>query len=263
MKVKANGLEIDYSLDGPETAPVVMFSHSLATDSGMWSPQIEALSGKYRLLRYDTRGHGGTGAPQGPYDMELLAEDAGALLDVLAIERVHWVGISMGGMIGQTLALRAPERFLSLSLCDTQSSYPPEAAVMWQERIDMARNGGMESIVKPTIERWFSAGFVEADPDAVDSIRAMIRGTPVEGFVGCCRAIAALNLTDQISVVDIPTLVVVGEDDQSTPVSASRTINDRIAGSRLVILPVARHLSNIEAADEFNAELSRFLAEHS
>lgn len=260
MKTRANGIEVHYRLDGPPKAPVVMLSSSLATTYALWNAQLPVLIDRYRVLRYDTRGHGGTEAPPPPYTLAQLAEDVCALLDALGIDQVHWVGISLGGMIGQTLALEHPERVASLALCDTTSRIPPEALPGWEERIRIAETAGMEPLVEPTIERWFTPEFCTAHARTVDQVRAMIRSTPVAGYVGCCRAIMDLDLTGRLAAIGQPTLVVVGENDPGTPLSAAETIRDAIRGAHLVVLPRARHLSNIEAAAEFNDALTEHLA---
>jgi 3-oxoadipate enol-lactonase len=259
MKVRANGIEMHYTLDGPEGAPVVTLSHSLATTLAMWDPQLPVLTARYRVLRYDTRGHGGTEAPAGAYSLDLLAADAAALLRALGVARTHWVGLSMGGMIGQTLALQHPELVASLALCDTSSRVPPEARPTWADRIKTAEAQGMEPLVEPTIGRWFTPGFVAGRPDAVDPVRAMIRGTVARGYVGCCHAIAALDLTDRLGAITVPTLVIVGEEDQGTPVAAARTIQERIPVAELVVLKSASHLSNIEQPAAFTSALTTFL----
>ena len=260
MKTTANGISVNYTLDGPASAPVVTLSHSLATDLSMWDPQMKALTERYRVLRYETRGHGATDAPAGAYSLDQLAEDARALLRGLGIDKTHWVGLSMGGMIGQTLALKAPELFLSLSLCDTSSRIPAEAKPLWQDRIKTAETQGMEPLVEPTIGRWFTAPFREKRKDIVDRVRTMIRATPPRGYAGCCHAIAALDLTDKLPAIKLPTLIVVGEDDQGTPVAASQAIQSKIAGSQLEILKSASHLSNMEQPDAFTKALTGFLA---
>jgi 3-oxoadipate enol-lactonase len=260
MKIAANGIDVNYTLDGPAGAPVVILSHSLATDLSMWEPQVKALAARYRVLAYDTRGHGGTDAPAGAYSLEQLAEDAWALLRALGIARTHFVGLSMGGMIGQTLALSSPGLFLSLSLCDTSSRVPAEAKPVWQERIKTAETQGMEPIVEPTLGRWFTAPFRERRPDVMDRVRAMIRATDPRGYAGCCHAISALDLTDRLSTIKVPTLIVVGEEDQGTPVAASRAIHAQITGSELQIIKSASHLSNLEQPEAFTAALTTFLA---
>ncbi|HEY7651050.1 MAG TPA: 3-oxoadipate enol-lactonase [Methylomirabilota bacterium] len=260
MKINANGIGVNYTLDGPAAAPVVTLSHSLATDLSMWDPQLKALTARYRVLRYDTRGHGGTDAPAGAYTLEQLADDARALLRALGVQRTHWIGLSMGGMIGQALALAAPELFLSLSLCDTSSRIPAEAKPLWQERIKTAETQGMEPLVEPTLGRWFTAPFREQRKDVVDLVRAMIRATPPRGYAGCCHAISALDLTDRLSAIKVPTLIVVGEDDQGTPVAASRAIQAQIGGSQLEILKSAAHLSNMEQPEAFTRAVTSFLS---
>ncbi|HBH01019.1 MAG TPA: 3-oxoadipate enol-lactonase [Candidatus Rokubacteria bacterium] len=260
MKVTANGIAMQYTLDGPAEAPVVTLSHSLATTLAMWNPQLPALATRWRVLRYDTRGHGGTDAPAGAYTLDQLAEDARRLLAALGIRRTHWVGLSMGGMIGQTLALAEPGLFRSLALCDTSSRVPPEARGAWRDRIATAGTQGMEPLVEPTIERWFTGTFRGARRDVVDPVRAMIRGTSPVGYVGCCHAISALDLTERLPALTLPTLVLVGEEDPGTPVAASRAIHERIAGSRLVVLGSAAHLSNLEQPEAFTRALTEFLA---
>ena len=260
MKITANGISVNYTLDGPAGAPVVMLSHSLATDLSMWDPQMKALTARYRVLRYDTRGHGGTDAPAEAYTLDQLAHDARTLLQALGIAKVHWVGLSMGGMIGQTLALKSPELFLSLSLCDTSSRIPAEAKPLWADRIKTAQSQGMEPLVEGTISRWFTAPFREQHKDVVDPVRTMIRRTPPQGYAGCCAAISALDLTDRLPAIKLPTLIVVGEEDQGTPVAASQAIQAKIAGSQLEILKSAAHLANMEQPEAFTKALTSFLA---
>jgi len=262
MKITANGISINYQVEGPASGPVVTLSHSLATNLSMWDPQARALASRYRVVRFDTRGHGGTDAPAGAYALEQLAEDARALLRALGIARTHFIGLSMGGFIGQLLALTHPEMLQSLVLCDTTSRVPPEARPTWDERIRVAQTQGMAPHVEPTIGRWFTAPFMEQHAEVVNPVRAIIRGTHPQGYIGCCHAIAALDLTDRLGGIRVPTLVIVGEDDPATPVAASRTIHERIKGSELVILKSASHLSNLEQAEAFNRVVTTFLARH-
>jgi len=262
MRITVSGLGVHYALDGPASAPVVTLSHALATSLAMWEPQVPALAQRYRVLRYDTRGHGGTETPAGPYTLEALAEDVAGLLRALGVERTHFAGLSLGGMIGQQLALQHPEMLRSLALCDTASRVPPAAQPMWEERIRTASAAGMEPHVEPTINRWFTVPFRGRRHDVVDSVRAMIRATSPAGYIGCCEAITRLDLTDRLHEIRIPTLVVVGEEDASTPVAASRTIHERIPGSQLVVLPSASHLSNLEQPEAFNQVHLGFLDKH-
>jgi 3-oxoadipate enol-lactonase len=261
MLIKANGIQMNYELTGKDDGQVVALSHSLGSSLLMWEPQRDALEPHYRVLRYDTRGHGGSGAPKGAYTFDLLGEDAIALLDALGISTVHWVGLSMGGMIGQQLALHYPDRLESLVLCDTAAALGEDAQSIWQERIDTAWGKGMEGLVDQVMERWFSASFPDRNPEMVARIRKQFLDTPVEGYVGCGEAIRKLNFLDQLSAIKIPTLVMVGEDDPGTPVSFSKAIHERILKSKLVVVPSARHLSNVEQPASFNASLLEFLAQ--
>ncbi len=259
MHIEANGIRINYELTGKEDAPVVMLSHSLASSMVMWNPQQKVLEPHYRVLRYDMRGHGGSDATEGAYTLDLLAADVIALLDVLKIDTLHFVGLSIGGMIGQCLALSYENRFQSLTLCDTSPIIPDEAKPLFQERSEIARNKGMQALVEGTLQRWFTPPYLEKNHPEVDLIRSQVLATPVTGFIGCSEAIAGLNYLDRLSEITLPTLIIVGEDDPGTPVSASEAIHERISGSKLVVLPSAAHLSNIEQAEEFNSALLAFL----
>ena len=259
MRIKANTIEINYELSGKKGAPVVVLSHSLASSLVMWNPQMDALNPYFQVLRYDMRGHGKTEVISGPYTLDLLADDVIGLLDALKIDRVHYVGLSIGGMIGQALALNYVHRLRSLALCDTASIIPQEAQPIWQERIHKAREKGMEAQAEETMERWFTPAFLKQSAPMLDIIRKQILATSVQGYIGCAEAIRKLNYLDRLHEIKIPTLIMVGEDDPGTPVSASEAIHERISNSKLVILPSARHLSNIEQKDAFNTALLTFL----
>jgi 3-oxoadipate enol-lactonase len=225
----------------------------------MWDPQMDVLQSNFRVLRYDTRGHGGTDAPGGAYTLEGLAADAVALLDVLEIRTVHFVGLSMGGMIGQCLALAHADRLKSLTLCDTSAQIPDEAQPVWKERIAAAESGGMQTLVAQTMERWFTAPYLSQNPPEVEPIRRQILATPVAGFSGCSEAIRRLDYLERLSEISIPTRIIVGEHDPGTPVAASEAMHARIGGSSLVVLEDAAHLSNIEQKEAFNRALMDFL----
>ena len=259
MKVNANGIELNYELTGKQGAPVVMLSHSLASSMVMWDPQLESLEPNFRVLRYDMRGHGASDAPEGAYTLELLADDAVALLEALNFATVHFVGLSIGGMIGQCLGLNHRDRFKSLTLCDTSAIMPDEAQPILQERIAAARENGMADQVDETLERWFTPAYLKANPPEVEMIRQQIAATPPAGYIGCSEALRGLNYLERLTGIKLPTLIMVGEEDPGTPVAASEAIHERIAGSQLVVLPSARHLSNIEQAEAFNAALMTFL----
>ena len=237
----------------------MVLSHSVSSSLIMWNPQMDVLNTHFQVLRYDIRGHGGSDAPSGAYTLELLGEDVIGLLDALNINKVHFIGLSMGGMIGQCLALNYFHRLKSLALCDTASIVPAEAQPIWQERIDKAREKGMAALLEETMERWFTLPFLTQNSKMLALIRKQFLATPVSGYIGCAGAIRKLNYLDRLSEIKIPTLIMVGEDDPGTPVSASKTMHERITNSKLVVLPSARHLSNVEQTVAFNAALLTFL----
>jgi 3-oxoadipate enol-lactonase len=262
MKAKTNGIETYYELHGKEGLPWLVLSHSLACSVRMWDEQIAAFRDRYRVLAYDTRGHGGSDAPAGAYTLELLADDLKALLDHLRIARAHYCGLSMGGMIGQTFALKYPGTFATLTLADTTSRIPAEAMPVWQDRIRTAESQGMQPLVEPTLARWFTEPYRKAQPQVMRRIGDLIGSTPVAGYAGCCQAIPKINLTSRLKEIGCPILVIVGEDDPGTPVAMSQEIHENVPGSKLVVLPRAAHLSNIEQSGGFNRALDEFLKAH-
>jgi 3-oxoadipate enol-lactonase len=257
MKIRTNGIQINYEVEGD--GPWVTMSHSLACNLHMWDPQMPALKGKYRVLGFDTRGHGQSDAPAGEYTLEQLADDVKGLLDALGVRQTHWVGLSMGGMIGQAFALRYPGVFTSMVLADTTSRRPPDAAKMWGERISTAREKGMGALVESTLARWFTEGYRNTRKDVMERIGADIRSTPVAGFIGCCHAIAKVDYLDRLKEIDCPALVMVGEHDHGTPPEAARAIQANLPGSELKVIASAAHLSNVEQAGIFNRALTDFL----
>ncbi len=260
MKLKTNGIDTHYTVNG--TGPWLVFSHSLACNGSMWAPQVEAFSKRFTVLCYDTRGHGQSSAPQEPYTLDQLADDAKALFDGLGIKSCHWVGLSMGGMIGQTFALKYPGIFKTLTLADTTSRYGPEAQPLWQARIKTVSESGMEPIVPQMLERWFTEPFRKRGSPILDEIAGAIRTTPPAGFIGCCHALPKINVTARLREIKCPTLVLVGEHDPGTPPAMAREIHENLPGSELVILPSAAHISNLEQPQAFNAALEKFIARH-
>ena len=256
MKIKTNGIDTNYTIEGE--GPWVTMSHSLACNLSMWDEQAKLLSKKFKVLRYDTRGHGGSSAPPGPYTLEQLADDAKALFDALGIKRTHWIGLSMGGMIGETFALKHPGFFQSMILADTTSRRPPNAEQMWGDRVKTAREQGMEGVREGTLGRWFTEPYRAQRKDVIEKIGRDITATPVEGFAGCCDAIAKIDVLDRLKEIDCPTLVIVGEQDQGTPPEAAKLIQQNIKGAELVVIPSAAHLSNVEQAEAFNKALTSF-----
>ncbi len=261
MHIVANGIRIHYLVEG--AGPWLVMSHSLGCNLSMWDHEAQALAGRFRVLRFDTRGHGDTDAPTAAYTPDQLADDLQALLDALGIGRCHFMGLSMGGMIAMTHALKYPDRFDRLLLCNTSSRIGAEAVPIWQQRIETVRTSGMEPIVQPTLARWFTEPFRLAHPDVMATVARMIRSTPSEGYIGCCHAIPKIDLTARLGAIGCPTLVIAGDQDVGTPVEMARAIQLGIAGAQLAVLPRAAHLSNLEHPEAFGRLIADFLgADH-
>jgi 3-oxoadipate enol-lactonase len=236
--------DVHHTLQGPEGAPVVVFSNSLGTTGAMWDAQAAALSDRFRVLRYDARGHGETAAPRGPYTVADLAGDVLALLDRLELERVTFCGLSIGGMTGMWVGAHAPERLDRLVLCATSASMaPPEP---WHERAALVRAEGMEPVIEATVGRWFTPEFVAEGPPVVGRTRAIIGSTDPEAYASCCEAIAAMDLREDIRRIQAPTLVISGADDPAAPPEAGGLIAERIPGARFEVVPDARHLVSLQ-----------------
>ncbi len=259
MKLKTNNIEINYEISGNDSAPWIALSHSLACDLHMWDDQMAELSRKFKVLRFDTRGHGLSSAPPGEYTLDQMADDAKGLFDALGITQTHWMGLSMGGMIGQTFALKYPGVFQSLILVDTTGRRPPNAAQMWGERISAARAKGMAGVLDATLARWFTEPYRNSRKDVMQRIGAQILATPVNGFCGACAAITKVNTLDRLKEIKCPVLIIVGEEDHGTPPEMARAIHENLPGSELKIIKSAAHLSNVEQAGEFNAAMMGFL----
>ncbi len=257
MKTRVNGIDINYSTEGE--GPWITLSHSLACDISMWDPQIEMLKKSFRVLRFDTRGHGQSAAPDGEYTLDQMADDVHGLFGALGITRSHWMGLSMGGMIGQAFALKYPGMFSCMILADTTSRQPAAGAAMWGERIQIAKTRGMDALVEGTLARWFTDAYRAATPEVMAKIGAVIRATPAAGYAGCCAGISKIDLTDRLKEIKCPTLVLVGERDHGTPVEASRAIQANLPGAEMLVIPSAAHISNIEQSAVFNVAIRDFL----
>ena len=250
-------VDVQHTLEGPADAPVIVFSNSLGTTGAMWDAEAAALSERFRVLRYDTRGHGRTPAPPGPYTVGDLAGDLLALLDRLGLERVSFCGLSIGGMTGMWLGVHAPERIDRLAICCTGMQLP--TAEMWTDRAALVRREGMGSVIDATMDRWFTPGFRERNPELVERIREIFLATDPEGYAGCCEALAEFDMRGRLDVVTAPTLVIAGEEDQVGTPERAGAIGEEIEGSRVVILPDARHLAAVEQADAVTRELEQLL----
>lgn len=256
--VEHGGVRLHYVLEGMADAPWLILSNSLGTRLDMWMPQLSGLSERFRVLRYDTRGHGESSTPAGPYTMAELGEDVIALMDALKIARAHFCGLSMGGMTGLWLGIHRPERLDRLVL--SNASARAGTVQGWNERIGKVAAEGMESIAPAVLERWFTPAYRQRAPQDVESIRAMLLRTPVQGYIANCAAVRDMDLRDAVASVPVPTLVIGGAHDTSVPPQDSRWIAGRIPGARYLELDSA-HLSNWEQSEAFTAALTGFLSE--
>jgi len=250
-------VRIHYSLTGPESTPVLVLSNSLGANFSMWDPQLTAFSSRFRLLRYDTRGHGQSSSPPGPYNMELLANDVLRLLDALRLDLFHFCGLSMGGQIGLWLGLNVKTRLHKLVLCNTGAKIgTPES---WNTRINAVLANGMKDVAKPVAGRWFTPEFQSANPEVFASALKMLESTNPQGYAACCAALRDFDARNELSAITVPTLVITGAHDPSTPPADGRYIAEKIPGSRCVELNAA-HLSNLGEANRFTSEVENFLS---
>jgi 3-oxoadipate enol-lactonase len=246
--IEADGCPIHVEVEGPESAPALMLSNSLGTDLHMWDAQAPAFAKHFRLVRYDRRGHGRSGAPPGPYSIEMLGRDVLAVLDGLGIRKTNWCGLSMGGMVGMWLGANAPERIERLVLSNTTGGFASKDP--WNDRIKIVREKGMAALVDLTMERWFTKEFRERHDDKVKPVRETLLKTPVQGYIGCCEAIRDMDQRDTIGAITAPTLIIAGRHDPATTVEAAEFIRDRITGAKLAVLDAA-HISNIEQPETY------------
>jgi len=252
-------VDLRYSLEGPEDAPVIAFSGSLGTDLTMWQPQSDRLRERFRTLRYDIRGHGASEVPPAPYSISDLGSDLVELLDRVEIERTMLCGLSIGGMISMWAAAHAPERVERLVLCCTSAQLGPRSA--WSERAATVRAEGVGAIADAVLGRWFTPGFAAAHPEVIDGMRRQLTDTPREGYAGCCEAIADMDLRGALPSVTAPTLVIAAEQDPSTPPEHGRLVAELIPGARFELVTPAAHLATIERPDLTTAMILRFLTE--
>jgi 3-oxoadipate enol-lactonase len=257
MALMDDGCRLAYRLDGDPGAPVLLLSNSLGTRMDMWEPQLPAfLDAGFRVLRYDSRGHGISDAPMGGYSMDRLGRDVVGLLDALEIGKAHYCGLSMGGMVGQWLGYRAPARLISLVLANTAAYMGPPAS--WQTRIETVSRDGMNAIAGAVIERWFTPGFVAAQPAVTDAIRDQLLDTMPNGYAGCCAAIRDMDFRPVIPLISVPALVIGGTRDPATPPAEAETLAAAIKGTELRLIEAA-HLSNIEQPETFTDTVLGFM----
>lgn len=259
MRIELDGFALNCRLEGPEDAPCITFSHALANNLTLWDEQAALLGDRYRVLRYDQRGHGESDAPPGPYSFPMLIGDVLALWDRLGIAKSHWVGLSIGGMMGYGLAEDHGERMLSLTACDSRPDAPPDYQDYFQYRIDTAREKGMEGLVEPTVERWFTPETRAANPPVLDKVRAMIRTTNPVGHEGCCEALKTLAFGARLGEITTPTMIIGGAADKGAPPDVLAEASRAIPGARHVVVDGAGHISNLENPAAFNRALVDFL----
>lgn len=241
--------------------PFVVLSHALGSDLRMWDGVAALLARAHTVLRYDHRNHGGSERVAEPFGMQALARDAAALIErETGGEPVHFVGLSMGGMIAQQLGIRHPQAVRSLSLCDTASEMPPRA--MWETRFATARAEGMAGMVDGTIQRWFVPSFPTRAPDVIEQVRAMILSIDVEGYIACGSAVRDMSQTHLLKQITTPTLILLGRDDPACTLAASEVLHREIAGAEIHVIDDAAHLSNLEHPDQFNRVLRDFIDRH-
>lgn len=257
--IRVNDIEVCYRFDGPEDGEILMMAHAMGTSHRLWDWQVPALADRYRLLRYDWRGHGSTSAPQGPYSLKQFEDDAVGLMDALSIDTVHWVGISTGGMIGQGLAINHGHRLSSLSLCNTTSKSNAWYRSWVAERQQVVKRDGMSPVWDMTKRLWFTDAYVDAGNDDYLAVRDVFVRTPVPGYLGGTSAVADLAYRDSLHRITVPTQIVAAGDDPATPVEHSEAIHARIKQSRLTVIDGQRHFSNVEVPDEFNLALRKGL----
>jgi len=264
MFLNLDDRRIYFDLMGPDDGPVVCFSHSLSSDSGMWAEQVpELLAAGYRILRLDMRGHGGSDPVAGDYTMEALASDVRAALNTLAISKVHFIGLSIGGMIGQAFAIHHPDHVASLMLCDTMPATPDGAENAWGPRLEAVRKANsVAPLADATMERWFTDAFKPRNPGRWQQIHATVAGTTAEGYLGCGAAILNFDFRDALPGVKAPALVVCGDQDEGTPPSGNKLIAEKIPGGRYEEIADARHFPNVEHPGAFNGLMMPWLQNH-
>lgn len=253
---KLPDVQLYYEWSGPEHLPVLVFSNSLGTNLRMWDPQVEGFTKHFRLLRYDTRGHGQSGVPPGTYTIEELSRDVVRLLDVLQLDRVYFCGLSMGGMTGIFLGANAPNRFHKLVLCNSAAKIGTAEA--WNARIQAVRNGGMKAVASAVIERWLTPVFRSSHPAEAQLALAMLEAANPQGYMACCAAVRDMDQRQILDKICVPCLALTGTYDPVTPPADAQFLKESIPGAKYAEVAAA-HLSNIEARDDFNRHVLQFL----
>jgi len=255
--VQSNGCPIHFEVEGAADKPVLMFCNSLGTTLHMWDGQMPAVTRHFRIVRYDRRGHGKSGVPAGPYSMEMLGRDALAVLDAAKVEKTNWCGLSMGGMVGMWLGANAPQRVNRLILSNTSAYF--ENKQIWNDRIKTVQEKGLQAIVGGTLERWFTAGFREREPQKVKAIGEMFLGTKLEGYIACGQAVRDMDHREIVKTITAPTMIVAGKQDAGTTVEMAEYLRNNIPGASMTLFDAA-HIANIECGDAYTDAVLGFLA---
>jgi 3-oxoadipate enol-lactonase len=254
--VESNGARISYTVEGPPERPVLLFVNSIGTTRDLWLPQVPALVGTYRVIRYDARGHGASSVPAGDYSIAQLGRDALAILDAEGTRQAHICGISLGGLTALWLGVNAPDRVASLVLANTAARIG--SVQSWTDRIALVKERGMGAVAEMAIPRWFSPGYRQRHDNVVTQFKTMVEACPAAGYLGCCAALRDEDVREAIARISCPVLVVAGSTDEATPPEGMRFIHERIAGSKMLTLDAA-HLSNVEQSEAFTSAVMGFL----
>jgi 3-oxoadipate enol-lactonase len=252
-----SAVAVHHVVTGPPDSPVVVLSNSLGSTRAMWDPQAGALAQRFRVIRYDTRGHGDSPVPVGPYDIDDLTDDVVALLDDLDVDTAHFVGLSLGGMTGMRLAARNPERVGRLVLLCTGAKLGPASG--WTERAATVRAGGSRAVAEAVVQRWFTPAYLAANPAIREASEGMVAATPAEGYAACCEVIAAMDLTPDLPNISAPTLAIAGADDPATPPELLARIAEAVQDGRLLVVPHAAHLASAEQPETITSAIIEHL----
>lgn len=260
VRIDRDGFQLEADQSGAgRGAPVILLSNSLGTDQAMWQPQLDMLGSKYTVLRYDTRGHGSSDTPPGPYTFDGLVADAIAVLDHFGVEKADYMGLSLGGMTGLGVSLKHPDRIGRLICCDARADAPDGFIKSWDDRVAAIRANGIETLWAPTAERWFTQAWRDSHPDELESIRRMFLRTTAEGYAGCAAALKTLDYRKSLGKLSMPVLYVCGDVDTGSPPDVMRQMAAETPGAEFALVENAAHIANIDNVAGFNAPVARFL----
>ncbi len=260
MRIRAGDIEVGYDIAGPEGAPWLTFANSIASDRGMWRAQVAELRARWRVLTFDARGHGETTATPPPYSFDQLVGDLVVLWDALGIRQSHLVGLSLGGMVAVGAALAHPGRITSLTVANSMMETSEPFVKSWNDRIALARDQGIGAVVEPTLARWLTPAFVAAEPAAADAVRAMIRRTSLDGFIGAAEALKTLDYRRRLNEIRMPTLFIAGTEDIACPIAGIKADAALVPGAEYAEIEGAAHIPSIEQPHAFSRAVADFIA---